>query len=376
MKVVVCGWVAGFPTAGFLWHPVSFALGFRDLGHEVYFLDDSGDDPYCWDPVTGDVDPSGRAGSRFLARELADLGLAGSWVYRHIPTGRHDGMTADQTATVLAEADVLVDVSMTTQMRPEYLQVPVRIGIDTDPVFTQVRIARGDAGLHPDSFTRLFTFGRPPLPAARHEWLPTRQPVPLDRWPVLPPAAEGAPFTSVTTWQAYPPVVFDDVEYGAKDVSLRAVLDLPALSRAPLRLAMGGGTGHQKGAELMRRHGWAVADPTPVTISTAAYRSWVAGSAGEIGVAKHGYVSARSGWFSERTCTYLASGRPAVVQDTGWTDWLPSGSGLLSYRTVQEAAAAIDAVLDDPVPHAAAARRIVEDHFAATAVCADLLTRS
>lgn len=376
MKVVVCGWVAGFPTAGFLWHPLSYVLGFRELGHEAWYVEDSGDEPYCWDAEAEQVDPSGRAGSRVLARELARVGLGDRWAYRHIPTGRCDGMSAEQTATVLAEADVLVDVSLTTRMRPEYLQVPVRLGIDTDPVFSQVRIARGDTGLDPDAFTRLFTFGRPPLPASRHEWLPTRQAVALDVWPVAPPAPEGAPFTTVTTWQAYPAVQHDGQEYAAKDVSLRALLDLPARTRAPLRLALGGGEGHREGAELLARHGWQVEDPTPLTASTGAYQAWMAASAGEIGVAKHGYVSARSGWFSERTCVYLASGRPAVVQDTGWTDWLPSGEGLLAYGTVDEAAAALDAVLDDPVRHAAAARRLVEEHFAAADVCGDLLRRA
>lgn len=373
MRVVVCGWVAGFPTAGFLWHPLSYALSFRDLGHEVWYLEDSGDEPYCWDAETESVDPSGRAGSRFLDRELTAVGLGDRWVYRHAPTGRHDGMTAEETAEVLASADVLVDVSMTTRMRPEYLQVPHRLGIDTDPVFSQVRIAQGDRGLDPDAFTRLFTFGRPPLPASRHEWVPTRQAVVLDQWTTtaVPAAAD---FTSVTTWQAYPPVSWEGETYAAKDVSMRALLDLPARTRASLRLALGGGSGHQEGAALLSAHGWRVEDPTPVTASTDAYRQWLAGSAGEIGMAKHGYVSARSGWFSERSCLYLASGRPVVAQDTGWSDWLPAGEGLLSYRTVDEAAAALDSVLDDPQRHAAAARRLVEEHFDGREVCAQLLS--
>jgi hypothetical protein len=375
VKVVVCGWVAGFPTAGFLWHPLSFALGLSSLGHDVWFLEDSGDEPYCWDPDAGDIDPSGAAGSRFLSRELAAVGLGDRWVYRHIPTGRHDGMTAEQTADVLADADVLINVSLTTPMRAEYLRVPHRLAIDTDPVFTQVRIANGDAALAPvpDSHTRLFTFGRPPLPGQRHEWLPTRQPVALDRWPVAEAAPADAAFTSVTTWQAYPPVTWEGVSYYAKDVSLQALVDLPSRTTGQLMLALGGGTGHQVGADLLRSHGWGLCDPTPVTRDTASYQRWIAASAGEIGVAKHGYVAARSGWFSERSCLYLASGRPAVVQDTGWTDWLPHGAGLLPYRTVEEAAAAIELVRDDPLTHGRAARRLVEEHFDARVVCEALL---
>lgn len=374
MRVVVCGWVAGFPTAGFLWHPLAFALGLRSLGHEVWFLDDSGDDPYCWDPDAGEVDPSGRAGSAFLARELAAVGLGDRWVYRHVPTGRHDGMSAEQTADVLADADVLVNVSLTTPMRPEYLQVPIRLGIDTDPVFTQVRLAGGDAALAPvpETHTRLYSFGRSPLPGEQHEWVPTRQPVSLEHWPALEPLAD-APFTSVTTWQAYPPVSWQGRDFLAKDASLRAVADLPSRTPATLRLALGGGSGHQDGAAFLTDHGWEVTDPTPVTRDTGAYRDWIRASAGEIGVAKHGYVAARSGWFSERSCLYLASGRPVVAQETGWSDEFPTGKGLFAYEDAAGAADAIEQVLADPLGHALAARRVAEEHFDARVVCAALL---
>jgi hypothetical protein len=136
---------------------------------------------------------------------------------------------------------------------------------------------------------------------------------------------------------------------------------------------MGAGDDHQQGASELRAHGWRLGDPVAASISCAAYRDWLAAGAGEVGFAKHGYVAARSGWFSERTCCYLASGRPAVVQDTGWSDWLPTGEGLLAFSTVEEAASGIEAVRADPERHAAAARRLVEEHFDAAVVCAGLL---
>lgn len=375
MRVVVTGWVASLPTAGFLWHPLAFALGFAELGHDVWFVEDSGDQPWGYNPETGETDPDCRAGVRFLARELRDFGLEGRWCYRHIPSGRHDGMAERDLLDVLDAADVFVNVSLTTPMRPEYMQVPNRIGIDTDPVFTQVRIATGDELLSavPHNHTRLFTYGRPPLPAQAHEWLPTRQPIATRWWPAAPEPETAAPLTSVTTWQAYPPVVWDGVEYAAKDRSLMQFLDLPSRTPARLLLAMGAGTDHAAGAALMASHGWELADPIVATSSTAAYRRFIAASIAEIGFAKHGYVASRSGWFSERTCLYLASGRPAVVQDTGWTDWLPSGLGLIGFSTPDEAAAAIECVRSDPCAHATAARKIAETHFEASEVCRELL---
>jgi hypothetical protein len=375
MKVVVAGWVAAFPTAGFLWHALSYALGFRDLGHDVVFLDDSGDEPWGWDPERGEMDPECRAGARFLARELAAVGLGERWVYRHVPTGRFDGMDREAALAFLAEADVFVNVSLTCPMRDEYRRIPNRLGIDTDPVFTQVRMAHGDAALAAvaEDHTRLFTFGRPPLPGQRGEWVPTRQAVATRWWPVAPPPAPGAPFTTVTTWKAYRPVEWEGRSYAAKDVSLRAFLDLPSRTSAPLQVAIGAGEDHGEGARLLREHGWALADPISVSRTTGEYQRFLAASAGEIGFAKHGYVAARSGWFSERSCCYLASGRPVVAQDTGWSEWLPSGEGLLGFSTPDEAAAALDAVRSQPERHAAAARALVEERFEAADVCAELL---
>src|SRR5207253_8761380 len=120
--------------------------------------------------------------------------------------------------------DVLVNVSLALKMRPEYLSVPHRLAIDTDPVFTQIRVQSNYRrfALVPETHTRLFTFGRPPLPAQRHEWVPCRQPVPTAHWPALAPPDDGAPFTTVATWEAYPPRRWAGIRYGVKDDALRA----------------------------------------------------------------------------------------------------------------------------------------------------------
>lgn len=374
-RIVVAGWITGLPTASFFWHAASFAVGFADAGHEVWFLEDSGDYPWCYDPETEQLDDSARYGVRFLADEMARIGMGDRWVFRHGPSGRHDGMTAEQTADVLASADVFVNVSLTTPMRPEYAQVPHRLAIDTDPVFTQVRIASGDWVLDgvPGWHTRLFTFGRPPLPGQRHEWVPTRQPVATRWWPVEPHPGPDSPFTTIMSWRAYEPVVLDGVEYGAKDRSMQALFDLPERTSARLSIALGGGNQHRHGVATLEQHGWTLTDPMAANGSTPAFQRYLADSAGEFGVAKHGYVVSRSGWFSERTCCYLASGRPAVVADTGWRDWLPDGDGLFAYSTVDEAAAALDEIRADPQRHSEAARKLVAEHFEAADVCTALL---
>jgi hypothetical protein len=352
---------------------VSFALGFAELGHDVWLLEDSGDQPWGFDLDRLDFDHDCRYGVRRLAEEMDAVGLGDRWMFRHVPTGRVDGLDAGTAMDVLADADILVNVSLTTPPRPEYRRIPHRLGIDTDPVFNQIRMGTGSSGETPaDWHTRLFTFGRPPLLAARpdDEWVPTRQPVATRQWPVASPPRSGAPFTTVTHWEAYAGLEWEGVRYGTKGDSLREFADLPRRTEVPLTIALGGGDRPQR---TMRDGGWDVIEPTATSRTTADYRGFLAASAGEIGFAKHGYVAARSGWFSDRTCCYLASGRPAVVQDTGWSDWLPTGDGLFAFRTPDDAVAALEEVAADPERHAGAARKITEEHFEASRVCADLL---
>ena len=378
VNIVVAGYVAAFPLAGYFWHPVFYALGFRALGHEVWFLDDSGDYPSGYDPDTNEDDPECRAGTAFLEREMALVGLKDRWVFRHMPSGRHVGMDVATTADVLAAADVFVNVSCMAPMRPEYARIPHRLAIDCDPVFTQVRIAYDDPTLAsiPETHTRLFTLARPPVLAQRHEWVPTRQAVATAYWPIADPPPAGAPFTTVMTWRAYSPVTWQGREFGGKDLSFPPYLDLPTRTQVPIVLALGAGEAPEEGEELLHRHGWELTDPIAASRSSDAYRAFIAASAGEFSVAKQGYVATRSGWFSERTCCYLASGRPAVVQETGFSDWLPTGEGLVAFSSPDEAVNALEAVASDWAHHAAAARRLVEQHFEASTVCAQLLEAS
>jgi hypothetical protein len=373
LNIVVAGYAASFPISAFFWQAVSFALGFRALGHEVWFLDDSGDDPWGWDLEADEPDPECRTGVAFLAREMRAVGLEDRWVFRHIPSGRHSGMSAEQTAAVLADADVFVNVSCWIPIRPEYARIPHRLAIDTDPVFTQVRIAHGELAEVPERHTRLFTFGRPPLPGQRHEWVPTRQPVAIEYWPQAGPAPANAPFATLSaSWRAEWPAEWDGVTYGGKDRSFPDYLDLPARTPHRFRIALGGRGADQAGT-VLTRHGWEVTDGARAGATSSAYRSFIAESAGEFAVAQQAYVAPRSGWFSERSCCFLASGRPVVVQETGFSDWLPTGEGLLSFSTPAEAMGALDEVASNWSRHATAARTLVAEHFGAASVCAALL---
>ena len=270
-------------------------------------------------------------------------------------------MTAAITAAVpksvkryCADADLYLNLSGGAWFwRDEYARIPRSAFIDSDPAFTQLAIAKAEPWYVEffQRFGHLFTFGSnigtpaSTIPVGDFLWHKTWQPVTLTDWrPAVPP---GESFTTVMTWQIES---FADVG-GNKDQEFVKYIDLPARTRQPFELAINGPQ------VLLREHGWSTLPAMAVSKTPTDYRDFIHRSRAEFGVAKHTYVSSRSGWFSDRTECYLAAGRPALVQDTGWTAHLPSGEGLLSFSSPEEALAGIDRINADYALHARRAAR-------------------
>ncbi len=150
-----------------------------------------------------------------------------------------------------------------------------------------------------------------------------------------------------------------------KSVSFAPYMDLPERVDAEFELAIGS---ELAPIQLLRECGWRVRSALPVTRDPWTYQRFIQRSKGEFSVAKHGYVSARSGWFSERSAVYLASGRPVVVQDTGFTNWMETGYGALAFTTPDEAVAALERVCATYELHCDAARALAERYFDARVV--------
>jgi hypothetical protein len=231
-------------------------------------------------------------------------------------------------------------------------------------VFTQLALAKGDAW-YVDFFRRFdrhFTFGANigtpacAVPTSGFSWHHTWQPVVMDLWHSSEPP--GDRFTTVMTWKIES---FTDVD-GNKDREFVKFIDLPSRTTSRFELAVNGPQ------QLLRAHGWPTVDAMGVSRSLWDYRRFIQRSRAEFGVAKHAYVAHRSGWFSDRTECYLAAGRPAVVQDTGWSAHLPSGTGLIGFVTPEEAIEALARVEADYETHARRAAEIAKEHFDASRV--------
>src|SRR5216683_1378524 len=246
MRILFAGIIARYPFGGVTWCSLMYLLGLRALGHEVFYIEDTGECVY--DPIlnTRATDPG--YGTAYIHSALEPFGLGDRWSFVNYD-GAYHGRSAEEVRRYAADADLFINLSGGSWFwRDDYARIPRKVFIDSDPAFTQLAI-----------------------------------------------------------------------------------------------------NGPQ---QLLRQNGWDTVDAMAVSRTPTAYRDFIHGSKAEFGVAKHTYVASRSGWFSDRTQCYLASGRPALVQDTGWTAHLPAGEGLLAFSTPDEAIAGIECINSNYDRHA------------------------
>jgi hypothetical protein len=363
VKIVLAGIIARYPFGGVTWCSLMYLLGLRALGHEVLYIEDTGECIY--DPERNEIATDPTYGTRYIHQALAPFGLGDRWSFVNYDRSYH-GLSREAVRAYCADADLFVNLSGGSWFwRDEYAAIPRRVFVDSDPVFTQLAIAKGEPWYVEffQRFDRLFTFGANigtpacDVPTSGLTWHATWQPVVTEHWCTdVPPTRDR--FTTVMTWKTES---FTDVD-GNKDREFMGFLGLPARTASRFQIAVNGPT------ELLATHGWSPIEAMSVSRSLWDYRDFVRGSKAEFGVAKHAYVSARSGWFSDRTECYLAAGRPALVQDTGWSAHLPSGTGLIGFSTVDEALAGLDRIESDYRAHALGASEVAREYFDASRV--------
>jgi hypothetical protein len=390
LRIVVSGLLGSLPLAGLTAHYLQYVLGLRKLGHEVLYLEDTGWwwDPWSrtyWDRWTKHPDVHASHPANFLDGLMRSFDLQHDWTYVDIE-GEVTGRSGQALADFLATADLFLHITGGSRMRESYMAIPHRAYVDTDPGYFQIWAAicnETPEYAHLTSLDQLkrhtshFSYGRNiglagcSIPELDFTWHPTIQPLDLSLWPIADPPATGAPYTTVIKWKPYGPLVFRDKTYGLKDLEFKKFLDLPSLTSVPLELALEGESPVPH--DTLGDKGWMVRKAWDVTESLPVYRNYIHSSRGEWCIAKNIYVDTCSGWFSERSAVYLASGRPVVAQSTGYETWLPTGEGLFSFSTSAEAAAAFEAIEADYVRHCRAARDLAETYFRADAVLEPLI---
>ena len=400
LRIVIMGILGRTPLAGVSWQVLHYLEGFRRLGYDIYYIEDTGG--WAYHPLRktdGNESEYTYAincqyAVNYVAKLMSSFGLQNGWAYWSRVDGRVFGLSETQVSRLFENADAIVNLTGSTCLLEEHTRVPVRIYLETDPVMRQIEVVRGDRkaiellAAHTHHFSYGENLGAPDcgVPVTRFNYLPTRQPIVLDWWTLdgrLSSDVNGRPniparFTTIAKWrQPGKDIEWNGETYSwSKHVEFLKFIDLPRRTQQQFELALA--WENEKDEEAIPQltsFGWRVVDAISLSLDVAPYRDYILGSRGEFTVAKDQNIRLRSGWFSDRSACYLAAGKPVVTQDTAFGNILPTSYGLFAFRNMENILTAIDTIERNYEGHCRAAREIAEEYFAAEKVLGSLLER-
>jgi hypothetical protein len=340
----------------------------------VYLVEKSGWSSSCYDLSKRVMTDDCSYGVSVVGGLLRRFGLDQNWCFVD-SEGQYHGLSRQGVHAVFESADLFVDFEGTEWLE-EAAAVPLRVMVDSEPGWCQIKMEQTrNVGQESSSHHFHYTIGRnigtdkTSAPTGGKTWRHIFPPVLLDLAPYSPANVE-APYTTVMNWKSHKHVEFNGLKYGQKEAEFARFIDLPLKTPARMQIAV---SGSNVPRDELRRHGWSVLNADDVSTSLNSYQEYLLASKGEFAVAKHVFVATNAGWFGHQQGYYLSSGRPVVLDETGFSAHLPVGCGLFAVRNVEEAAEAIGEINGDFNRHSRRAREIAEEFLDAPRVLASFL---
>ena len=387
-KIIVLGFMGGMPIAGVIWQHIHYIVGLQRLGHEVYYVEDTSNYPY--DPVAFNISEDYSYAAQTLGRLAEEYGFQGRWAYcaRYKDPFESAGMSLASLKDLYREADCALNICGSHDMNDEIRSIRNLIYMESDPGVEQIKIDQGESTTidYLKEHRHLFTFGEnigtPAFAVPTHgfKWLPTRQPVVTDLWcPAAEPLAPdpAALFTTICNWSTSgkKDIVWKDSNYlWSKSLEFLRFVEAPRRSGERFEMATDIKTEEER--ELFEKNDWRLVLPHDLSVDWNGYRDYIRNSRGEFTCAKDQYIRLNTGWFSDRTACYLASGRPVITQETGFTAHYGGKEGLLSFSSMEERVEAVASIRSDYKKHSRAALAIAKETFEAEKVLKSILDRA
>jgi hypothetical protein len=375
LKIIVSGMVAGNPgQGGAAWAVLQYLLGLLQLGHDAYLIEPISSEQVV--PASSQLQPS--ANAAYFLSVVREFGLERRCSLLLQGTKQTVGLSYADLQTLTKDATLLLNISGMLQQQELVERIPHRAYLDLDPGFNQLWQATQGIDMRLAMHNVFVTVGKAigqpmcPIPTCGLEWITTFQPVVFSYWPPADRITHDG-LTTIANWRSYGSINHGGVFYGQKAHSLRALIDLPKSSSEKFLLALAIDPGEHRDVQSLVENGWILLDPGQLVGTPRQYQQFVSRSKAEFGIAKSGYVVSRCGWFSDRSACYLASGRPVLAQDTGFSAYLPCGEGLLNFSNRDDVLSAIESVNRDYGAHRRAARSIATEYFESNRVLTTLL---
>jgi hypothetical protein len=369
-KIVFLGMMTKIPVAGAVWGTMHYLVGLERLGYEVYYVEAHARTPSMF-METEEDDGSGKAAT-FIGQVMDRFGLGDRWAFHALhEDGRCYGMSESRVKELYRSAALLINYHGGTLPLPEHTATGRLIYLETDPVELEIEIYHNikESIEFLAQHSAIFTWGLNynnadclvPL-SDRFRFQPLPPAVVIDLWQEAPTLG-GENFTTVGNWkQMWREIKFkDEVYHWSKHFEFLKFIDLPKRTSQPFELALSSYEPADK--RMLEEKGWKVCHAMDFSSDLDAYRRYLARSRGEFTVAKDQNVRLKSGWFSERSAQYLAAGRPVITQETGFSNYLPTGNGLFGFSTMDEVLAAVDRINSDYEGHCRAATQIAREYF-------------
>lgn len=374
--IIIGSYMVRYPLGGNLSWALQYLVGFKELGHDIYFVEKYAYPNSCYDPVKQVQSDDCTYGVKVVSDLLACHGLQNKWCF--VESGDiYHGLSKKEINEVFKRADLYIESGAHGSWAEESASVALRVYIDGDPAYTHIRMQYAkDHNIPLPAYDRYYTHGMNvgkegnQIPTAGINWGYIYNPVNIDLFKLPSPPA-NAPYSTIMNWKSYDSVEYNGVTYGQKDLEFEKFISLPTMVNAPVAVAVSGLS--EEKSQTLKQHGWLISSAQKVTLSFDSFRSFITNCKGEFSVCKNVYTATRSGWFSDKSAAYMASGRPVVVQETGFSEYLPTGEGLFAVDNVEEARNAIELIESNYKKHAEKAREIAFEYLEAKVILKNFL---